>query len=394
MENSVERILPVELHNKVLQFHTLSCHYISHKDYCYTISISKDEIYHHFHVYPLSSNFIQTRTITQCDTTSIITKLPFSKRGQIATTINNETSELFKMLKHYGLYKSMYHLAQITSSNTDHFDDFLRSMTAMEIIHEKPFLFSRQRITSIMYATECIGLNNFKYDLTIFNYFTQFYVVNHMLSPISDESIRQIRCKCYLNNMQICNICLHHDNINRMCLGYLLIFSASIIHFKLKQIRSHKFKQNLKIFFIHFAAWTNVEKTKFDDLYNRCNAIKLRRYTIAELRNVGRQYVSCAHKYMLYQRSKNMLLCNDKNEIAQFQDEADYFYFLSRIYFNDKQYDIAKVYFVMAVCGEKDELYQRVVSLEALSINCYVNKEYLIGMKVLRCCYKLSNGYF
>eukprot|EP01084_Bolivina_argentea_P007548 14150_1 len=57
----------------------------------------------------------------------------------------------------------------------------------------------------------------------------------------------------------------------------------------------------------------------------------------------------------------------------------------------DHDYDKSILYFsICSFCN--NDLYQRVLSLKNLSLNCYWKGNYLLGIKVLKSAYKLSNG--
>ncbi len=58
----------------------------------------------------------------------------------------------------------------------------------------------------------------------------------------------------------------------------------------------------------------------------------------------------------------------------------------------EHEYEMANRCLVIAACST-DNLYESVVSLAALSHSCYLNGQYLIGKRILKCIYKLCNGY-
>ena len=104
-------------------------------------------------------------------------------------------------------------------------------------------------------------------------------------------------------------------------------------------------------------------------------------------------------------QSQGMYFYNQAiNKFAQIQDSEDshgmtsQFWYCtaqieSRIY---KQYHKANIYYTFAIvkCSYHESLLSRIVSLIGLSDNCYLNREYLIGKRVLFAAYTICHGYF
>eukprot|EP01084_Bolivina_argentea_P071843 130528_1 len=377
----------LKLKFKILTFPGISWNQWKHDEFCYTVSISKTEIYPHFHTFPLTSNFITIRSEIHFDTYFIIKNLSLSQRFDLLSS-----TILFKMLRHYGLYNCVNIL--YNSNNTNHLrlDTQYEALAALDRCEE--FKYPTNVVNLQSHVIGVLMLSNhpsiIRKKHLIFSYFLMYYIQSNFLSLINEESIRFTKCECFLQNEHVCQHCLHSYNLCRMCLGYLMVFHVNIIHSTLTQLRHpYALKSLMKDFWDVMGKKYNVKINSFGYFYRKYSTNKLQRYSITKLQNIGRKYISLSTQYFVERR---IVQQSNQTFIKDYGDKMDHFYMLGRINFNDSKFDVAKIYLTMAACASWD-LYTKAMSLKSLVINCYRNKEYLIGMNILRRLYQLCKGY-
>ncbi|MCP4988200.1 MAG: hypothetical protein GY928_19770, partial [Colwellia sp.] len=115
----------------------------------------------------------------------------------------------------------------------------------------------------------------------------------------------------------------------------------------------------------------------------------MKKWTRKDIFTVGQQNVLQMYKFMVtsHKRLNHILCCEDKHA-----DFFAIFYVLGQVWSKPLglgyNYDLANQYFVIATCIAPD-IYHIVLSLKALSTNCYLNYQYMVGLKILRFVNKL-----
>eukprot|EP01084_Bolivina_argentea_P085149 153904_1 len=175
------------------------------------------------------------------------------------------------------------------------------------------------------------------------------------------------------------------NETHNMCLGYLMIFCASIIINKLKSIDRFELEEILMHCSMTRSCILNEEYVNTKLIFGKIKsklaqtAKMIKKWNCDIMEKIGMQYVCGAFNWYC----SGIYNCNHHTE----------FYLMGKTQcLLKRRYDLANQYFVISACIT-DDLYERVLSLKSLSSNCYLNGQYLIGLKVLRCVYKLCNGY-
>eukprot|EP01084_Bolivina_argentea_P320538 556178_1 len=156
----------------------------------------------------------------------------------------------------------------------------------------------------------------------------------------------------------------------KAALGYMMIFTAEIIIKNIPFIKQYKNKQ---MFF------SDVSSSKRKLLLKDVNS-----WTVDSIKITGRNYIFAAYDL---QQNKNL-----NNDDFVSEDLYHQHFILGKVYsviFSN--YFCGNDFYAISIVSS-NELYYRALSMIACSDNCYKNKEYLLGLKLLICVYKLCKG--
>ena len=128
-----------------------------------------------------------------------------------------------------------------------------------------------------------------------------------------------------------------------------------------------KYIKNMK--YLHVFVRENTQKKDAMTFFDNQNGHQLAKFTVNQLQILGRYYMHSSYQYLLC----NLLKKNDIDDILAI-DLPHYFYYLGRWRYLDGIYDSAKKYMVLSSCVSV-KMYHKIVSLRALTDNCFINKE-------------------
>eukprot|EP01084_Bolivina_argentea_P308285 533034_1 len=128
----------------------------------------------------------------------------------------------------------------------------------------------------------------------------------------------------------------------------------------------------------------------------------LKKLTITEFMNIGRQHLFFAFNYYLkmskrsYDINCNSACCKKQHDLFQLHAATDLWFIVANVFASiSGQHKNSIICYVLSIVSSMSQcgLYEQVLYLRALSKHCYLNKEYFIGYKILKCAFKLSKGY-
>eukprot|EP01084_Bolivina_argentea_P088649 160043_1 len=180
--------------------------------------------------------------------------------------------------------------------------------------------------------------------------------------------------------------CLTINCLAQSHLGYLMVFASKRLYKGLQSISLKELTDSL----------LNCYKLQFRSVI--CSEIQQQLRRKAKLLKIwnandiainGGKYVFDA--FDLFCRMESMYAFDSLSDYGL--TESKLFHITGKVYsLFDREHDTANCYLVIAICSEQD-LYQRILSLKALMFNCYLNEQYLIGIKILKYIFKICAGY-
>ena len=226
----------------------------------------------------------------------------------------------------------------------------------------------------------------------IFKQFIELYVSTELLSTYHLGFNPNIPCRDYQKDKK-CETCELRSVLAEFHLGYVMIFCAETICNEIERISQYKLKQLMHSYFKRDGR--NLKQNKFA-IHRRLRRLLLSK-GIAKLQDYGRKYIENAFTFVCAQRNYKAFCEDDERKDSIFFGpnlSCSIPHILGRLYFEmDKNLDTANQYFVISACINSS-LYEKVLSLRALSDCCFANGQYLIAKKILNAVYVLCNGYF
>eukprot|EP01084_Bolivina_argentea_P320060 555247_1 len=341
---------------------------------------------HCFHLHPkvLINNFISKRTKTK----------PYAKilaQQSMSTQNENNNDDERNILSYYGFYSTLISMKlKVCELNIarDALQHYNKPLTIVCTKKSHDLFDSVRRISCLLIDMNVIGTNSPTLqilDSCLFTVFIKCYIVLNY-SEFRDAINSQCKyyaiknqCKYYNHKYKHCGACLWFKSELKVTLGYLMLFCADKIIRFIKTTENTMLKQ---------IAFSNINAT-----WNKHrNIVTLAIYKIKttldieKLKTFGREYI--LDTFEEYKRKER-----DHVPFFDFNMCSNIFHIIGKVKsLVDGNYDIAKGYFVMSISGQNG-LYRRVLSLIALSDNCYLNGEYLLGYVLLKCSYILCKEY-
>ena len=183
----------------------------------------------------------------------------------------------------------------------------------------------------------------------------------HLLLPFDKNNEAKLQCVLF----SFLNLYKERNStgkiiIDKIMLSYVMMFGCDVLHQVLKDTAYRKIK-------------TRISHSIFK---------KMKKWSLKDIFKIGEifylEHLSCL-------KSRRFVLSSEGCHIrAQYEHEII------------KDYDKAKMYYILSIVdnSKSHSLVHRVVGLYRLSNNCLMNKEYLIGIKILRSADKLCGDYF
>eukprot|EP01084_Bolivina_argentea_P305372 527544_1 len=344
----------------------------------YDIQSINGVYYDHIHARGLVTNFQQNRQSAKSIISSTLELLPNHEMKKI---MQNRSKR--QMITHYGHFRDILSAHKIRKS-----DNYLyiNSVGATEqynrLLTLKPrSIFDSNLINVTFIIVDCMKYNQRRcFNDLLFKRFIRHYISVTMLSTKRFSHVKDKNCPEYHKNLK-CDICLSSDNIDEAFLGYLMIFCAQNIYDKLLSLSEAELAKLMVYFYKNISK--NQQPTK---MRIKFKAQQIKKWNIKKIIKFGKQHVISSCDYFVR-------TANKKCKEFRFDDNNQMFHIMGKVAAQvDKDYDLAIPYFVIAACTTND-LYERVLSLKGLVITCYLNKQYLIGLTILKCVYKLCKGY-
>ena len=206
---------------------------------------------------------------------------------------------------------------------------------------------------------------NKKVKQAVFITFIRLYFMMH-----TAVELRTRKCGFYHHKYDTCLICIEMELENKIGVGYLMLFCAEIIVETIKLIKP-----------------SDLDKMSRKLCGRRCFELyQLKLLNADQMKEIGLQYV-------VDSGSELIQIQNDIEANGRMENLGQVWHILGDAYSLIKgNYVCANVYYAISITASQ-ALYQRVLSMIALSDNCYKNGQYLIGYKLLKIAYKLSDGY-
>eukprot|EP01084_Bolivina_argentea_P211959 360407_1 len=319
--------------------------------------------FNHIHAQYLIPNYLEQRNSSNCSIREYMNRY-LSVKKKSPRYIEDET--IIYILSHFGHYYDIISL--------DVSDKHLWFIGCSEYYDEiAQFLPSNPVYPTFLVASDKKACNTI-----IFSKFISYYIFVTMLSVKNISYNRNRACAHYRRN-KTCDECLITDNMCELYLGYLMVFWAEDIHNQLQSISGSLLVSKLRTHHEQFG--NNVKKMHLKLLQS---AKLLKCWTVNDFQTKGQEYVRSSFRY--YQN----MVENKIKDVTLFQYVMFHIYGKMLSFVGLDTFAIGL--FVLAACTTND-LYEKILSLKSLITSCYTNKQYLIGMKVLNCAYKLCNGY-
>eukprot|EP01084_Bolivina_argentea_P026929 50060_1 len=221
-----------------------------------------------------------------------------------------------------------------------------------------------------------------------------------------------LSCIHSTNNPRKCSQCkskknikhLKMDTVRQAFLGYLMIFCTDNIYRKLVAISTKHLAEFLKSYAAKF-------KSKKSETYfiQKARSLKQIYSTLQNIKKEGVKHSMDSLCFFLKMMKKSSFLNGTSQKSNRKISSNSHDNCGSELFcnsWNNLMYHVnGKIYslvlrdystaigFLVVSCCTAFSLYERCISLRALSKNCYLSGQYLIGKKILKATYILCNGY-
>ena len=341
-----------------------------------------DQIIYHCNVRELETYYLHKRSTFQSSA---------NKHTLIAVTSHSNSDWIaIRKLLEYSQYAQLLRLCY----KARQFDGFyMESICALELYHNFYDKKKMSQVQLIRFSTPIMAvvdnmthLQRKSYSKFIFGRFMELYINVEMLSAVTLPVVHNKACKHAVNN-GLCGECLRADVVAQVNLGYVMLFCADII---LNQLQSLSVAYLTILSLSYYTEHTTYLPPNIrPKLKYKCKLLK--KWDKNNILTNGKKIVSSIYRF-----HRNNFMIHWKNSATmKIQDPPHYeiFHVMGRVYsLIDHKHKKANHHLVLAAISA-DYIYEKVVSLKALSINCYLNAQYLIGKITLKCVYKLCAGY-
>eukprot|EP01084_Bolivina_argentea_P232031 391164_1 len=327
----------------------------------------------------------------------IVNRKIFQKIKKLSLNVS-EYKEVFtderiiNMIRSFGNYQLMLLLC-----NQNHYKElYFNSIGALEKSHLLLEHISESdwdayasdaysEMTFVLIEVQHLITKNSKYDMgmCMLSLFIKTFIIQSLVLSTKLFRLKK-RCNCYSKRYGDCKMHVAFAWKTKASLGYLMIFAANEIRMALHKQNAETMERCVIEYCINFLDFRDAKLNRniLSELKQRTKDILS--WNLHDFRRIGKEHVFSTFQIMMKKGSVRSFLAIRNGHLLHMMGKIS----LSI----DKDYYKAIKYFGGSCCCAIG-LYERVLSLEGLSQSCYMTKQYLIGFKVLKYAYKLSNNY-
>eukprot|EP01084_Bolivina_argentea_P037858 70002_1 len=301
---------------------------------------------------------------------------------------------IINMIRNFGNYSLMLHLCRKYQIFNEYYANSIGALEKYGLFNEKIRDLNDECADSEMAFISIEGQHLINKNSKYFHGLLALFIRNLVKQSLSlSKQLFRFKetCDCYSKVYGDCKMHIAFALQTKASVGYLMLFAANDIQTALNYIDcplQEKVKILEKWMIACYGDYCEYRKAKqkriiFSKLKQM--AKDLLSWNLYDFQRIGKEYIIST-----FNETKKMM----RKDRHFFEIETGHLlHMMGKIsLLMDKNYCKAIKYFGASSCCALG-LYEKVLSLKELSQSCYLNRQYLIGFKVLKYAYKLSNKY-